>query len=58
MKKVYHLLKGDYLNQRTFSLVKLNTENPRYFQIGYAKKFKIREIMRLKLLDKEDEYKL
>lgn len=56
--KVYHLLKGDYLNYRSFSLIKLNTDIPRYFQIGYAKKFNIREIIRLKSCGSEDEYKL
>lgn len=58
VKKVYRLLKGDYFKDEQFSLVKVDTPSPRFLQIGYSKKYKIREILKLRITNVRDEHNL
>lgn len=51
-------MKGDYFKCEQFALVRVNTETPRYFQIGWSKKFRIREILRLMITGFRDEHNL
>eukprot|EP00347_Sterkiella_histriomuscorum_P005837 403355081 len=58
VKNMYRLLKGDYFKCEQFALIKVLTETPRFFQIGWSKKFRIREILRLRITGQRDEHNL
>ncbi|CDW87826.1 UNKNOWN [Stylonychia lemnae] len=58
VQQIYRLLKGDYFKCEQFALIRVLTEVPRFFQIGWSKKYRIREITGLRITGLRDEHNL